>query len=303
MNSKNFYNKISRFLLSAFIINLLVWNLLMPIKTAVAACDPSTKTCHNCNPETSKCEKCDIAPCEYSCNIKCNNYCSGGESTTDSTDSPLTSSCGTVPVYIVDSEEEDIAQAIASSQINNISDLANITGLAETAKQDFKDLIYSNNPIPSEYIDFAIKTVESSNLSNSDKEAIINAIELGKAIPKNLQEGFATAINELEDITDLVTNKFLDLIKSGLDVSWICNSLSNAATALPWGIGAVVSQAIALACPPMLTELLSSLGFYETKQKVEETMTQTIPVPTFRFFKWEVGLPGFLKPGQIIEFK
>ena len=302
MYSKNFYNKISQFLLSAFIINLLIWNLLLPIKTAAAACDPSTQTCHNCNPETSVCEICDIAPCEYSCNIACNKYCSGDVSSPDP-GSPLTSSCGTVPVYIVGSEEEDIAEALASSQIDNISDLANLTGLAETAKQDFKDLIYSNNPIPSEYTDFAIKTVESSNLSNSDKETIINAIELGKAIPENLQEGFATAIDGIEDITDLVTNKFLELIKSGLDVSWICNSLANAATALPWGIGAVVSEAIALACPPMLTELLSSLGFYETKQKVEETMTQTIPVPTFKFFIWEVGLPGFLKSGQIIEFK
>jgi len=296
MYSKNFYNKISRFLLSAFIINLLIWNLLLPMKTAVAACDPNTQTCYACNSE-GYCEKSDTG--DTSC-PKCNGTCPKDDS---SSDNPLTSSCGTVPVYIVGSEEEDIAAALTSSQINDISDLANLTGLAETAKQDFEDLIYSNNPIPSEYTDFAIKTVESSNLSNSDKEAIINAIELGKAIPENLQEGFATAINEVEDITDLVTNKFLELIKSGLDVSWICNSLSNAATALPWGIGAVVSQAIALACPPMLTELLSSLGFYETKQKVEETMTQTIPVPTFKFFKWEVGLPGFLKSGQIIEFK
>ena len=300
MHQKKFYNKISKFFLSTFIINLLVWNLLMPMKAAAAACDPNTQTCYACNPETGQCSKSDTG--EYSCSIACNNDCSGGENT-DSTDSPLTSSCGTVPVYIVGSEEEDIAEALASSQIDNISDLANITGLAETAKQDFIDQIYSNNPIPSKYIDFAIQAIQSSNLSDSDKEAIINAIELGKAIPENLQEGFATAISEVEDITDLVTNKFLDLIESGLDVSWICNSLANAATALPWGIGAVVSQAIALACPPMLTELLSSLGFYETKQKVEETMTQTIPVPTFRFFKWEVGLPGFLKPGQIIEFK
>jgi|SRR5680860_119096 len=298
MNSKNFYNKISPFLLSAFIINLLIWNLLMPMKAAAVICDPSTQTCFACNPETGYCEQSDTG--DTTC-PKCNGKCPKDDSS--GSDSPLTPSCGAVPVYIVGSEEEDIAQAVASSQIDNISDLANLTGLAETAKQDFKDLIYSNSPIPSEYTDFAIKTVESSNLSNSDKESIVNAIELGKAIPENLQEGFATAIDEIEDITDLVTNKFLDLIKSGLDVAWICNSLANAATALPWGIGAVVSQAVALTCPPMLTELLSSLGFYKTKQKVEETMTQTIPVPTFKFFKWEVGLPGFIKSGQIIEFK
>jgi hypothetical protein len=303
MYSKNFYNKIPRFLLSAFIINLFIWNLLLPIKTAAAACDPNTRTCHNCNPETSKCEKCEVAPCEYSCNIKCNAACSGEDSSSDNPDSPLTSSCGTVPVYIVGSQEEDIAETIASSQINNISDLADLTGLAETAKKDFIDQIYSNLPIPSKYKDFAIQEIEKSNLSSSDKENLINIIEKGLPIPENLQDKFAEVIDNLKDVTSLVENKLLDLIKSGLDVSWICNSLANAATALPWGIGAVVSQAIALACPPLLNNLLSSLGFFDIKQEVEKTMTQTIPVPTFKFFKWEVGLPGFIKSGQIIEFK
>ena len=300
MHLKSFYNKISRFLLSIFTINLLIWNLLLPMSVA-ATCDPSKSTCWTCNPEEKKCVKSDTG--EYSCSIKCNNACSGDDSSPENTDSPLTSSCGTVPVYIVGSEEEDIAEALASSQIDNISDLANITGLAETAKQDFIDQIYSNSPIPSEYKDFAIQAINNSNLSNSDKETLINIIEKGFPIPENLQDKFATLINRVKDVTSLVENKLLDLIESGLDISWICNSLSNAATALPWGIGAIVAEAIALACPPLLNDLLSSLGFFDIKQEVEETMTQTIPVPTFKFFKWEVGLPGFIKPGQIIEFK
>lgn len=300
MHSKQFYNKISRFLFSVFIINLLVWNLLLAPMEAAAACDPETQICYACNAETGQCEKSDTG--EYSCKITCNNACSNSSSS-EVPNPPLTSSCGPVPVYIVGSEEEDIAEAIASSQIDDISDLANLTGLAETAKKDFIDLIYSNSPIPSEYKDFAIQAINASNLSTSDKEILINAIKKGLSIPENLQEKFANIINEIKDVTALVTNKLLDLIKSGLDVSWICNSLANAATALPWGMGAIVSQAIALACPPLLTNLLSSLGFYETKQQVEEVMTQTIPVPTFKFFKWEVGLPGFIKSGQIIEFE
>ena len=300
MHSKNFYNRISRFLLSIFTINLLIWNLLLPM-SAAATCDSSTQTCYACNPETGKCDRSDTG--EYSCSIQCNNYCSGGEST-DVIDSPLTSSCGgPVSVYIVGSEEADIAEAVASSQINNISDLANITGLAETAKQDFIDQIYNNIPIPNEYKDFAIQEIKKSNLSSSDKETLINIIEKGLPIPEDLQDKFATLINSVKDVTSLVKNKLLDLIESGLDISWICNSLSNAATALPWGIGAVIAEAIALACPPLLNDLLSSLGFFDIKQEVEATMTQTIPVPTFKFFKWEVGLPGFIKPGQIIEFK
>ncbi len=300
MHSKNFYNKISRFLLSIFIINLLLWNLLLPM-SAAAACDPNTQTCWTCDSIAKKCVKSDTG--EYSCSKKCNAACSGDDSSPESTDSPLTSSCGTVPVYIVGSEEEDIAEIVASSQIDNISDLANLTGLAETVKQDFIDQIYSNIPIPSEYKDFAIQEIGKSNLSSSDKEILINILEKGLPIPENLQDKFATLIDNAKDVTSLVENKLLDLIKSGLDVSWICNSLSNAATALPWGIGAVVAEAIALACPPLLNDLLSSLGFFDIKQEVEKTMTQTIPVPTFKFFKWEVGLPGFIKSGQIIEFK
>lgn len=301
MHSKQFYNKISRFLFSIFIINLLVWNLLLAPMRALAVCNPETQTCYACNTKTGQCEKSDTG--EYSCKIKCNNNCSNSSSTDEVQNPPLTPSCGPVPVYIVGSEEEDIAETIASSQINDISDLANLTGLAETAKKDFIELIYSNNPIPNEYKDFAINVINASNLSTSEKEILINAIEKKLPIPENVQEKFANIINETKDLTDLVTNKFLDLIKSGLDVSWICNSLANAATALPWGLGAAASQAIALACPTLLTNLLSSFGFYETKQQVEEVMTQTIPVPTFKFFKWEVGLPGFIKSGQIIEFK
>lgn len=302
MNSRKFYNKINRFLLFSFIINLLIWNLVITPMEAVAACDSTKQTCYSCNPETKTCYKDNAG--YTSCPIECKNDCSGESSS--GTESPLTPSCGgggVVPVYIVGSEEEDIAESIASSKIDNISDLANITGLAKTAKQDFIDLIYSNNPIPSEYKDFAVKVINSSNLSDSDKSTIINALNLGQAIPQNLQESFANVIDEIQDVTALVENKFLNLIKSGLDIAWICNSLANAATALPWGIGAIVSEAILLSCPPLLTNLLSSLGFYETKQKVKETMTQTIPVPTFKFFKWEVGLPGFFKSGQIIKFK
>jgi len=119
------------------------------------------------------------------------------------------------------------------------------------------------------------------------------------------QEG----INTLEDLANvtgltvgLVKNKFLDLILSGLDIAWICQQLSNAATGLPWGAAAVVAQAIAMVCPTLLDNFLTELGFYKLKSPTGE-MTQTIPVPTFKYYQWEIGLPGFIKPGQIIEFK
>ena len=302
MNLQKIYNKISPFLLSVFIINLLVWNLALPIKAA-ADCDPKTQTCYSCDSETKKCYKDDAG--YTSCPIKCNNECSGELST--GSDSPLTPSCGggggAVPVYIVGSQEQDIAETIASSKIEDLSDLANLTGLAKEAKQDLIDTISKGLPIPSELKNFAINVVNQSDLSAADKKTLIDAINAGQAIPENLRQTFAALINKFEDIIDLVENKILDLIKSGLDIAWICNSLANAATALPWGMGAIVSQAIAMACPPILSQLLSSLGVYATKQKVEEEMKQTIPVPTFKFFQWEVGIPGFIKSGQIFKFK
>ncbi len=117
-----------------------------------------------------------------------------------------------------------------------------------------------------------------------------------------MRSDFLEAALQFGDIGDLVQDKFLDLLGVGLDVDWICGMLSNAATALPWGLGVPVSMAIGQACPIILKELLASLGAYSTKQTVEE-LVQTIPVPTFRFFEWEVGLPGFFKPGQILKFK
>ena len=112
----------------------------------------------------------------------------------------------------------------------------------------------------------------------------------------------STTRDYLKDTLGLVKNKILDLILSGLDIAWICQQLSNAATGLPWGAAAVVAQAIAMVCPTLLDNFLTELGFYKLKSPTGE-MTQTIPVPTFKYYQWEIGLPGFIKPGQIIEFK
>jgi len=40
----------------------------------------------------------------------------------------------------------------------------------------------------------------------------------------------------------------------------------------------------------------------EVSTETSTTMTQTIPVPSFDSYQWEVGLPGFTKPGDITYF-
>jgi hypothetical protein len=306
MYPKKFYNKISHFLLSAFLLNLLIWNLFIVPIQANAACDPNIQNCYSCNPDTGKCVKDTNG--EYSCSIKCNAACAG-ESATQTIDSnPLTSSCGgssanAYPVYIVGSSEQQSAASAAAQGINTLEDLAKITGLADEAVQDLVNIVNQNQPIPEDLKEFAISAIQKApNISSEDKAALINAINLSQSIPEQLQGTMTTILESTKDLTGLVTSKFLDLIFSGMDIQWICAQLTTAAAALPWGIGAVVAQAVAMACPVVLNNVLSGLGFYEEKFPTG-TKTQTIPVPTFKYYKWEVGLPGFIKAGQIIEFK
>ncbi|MDD3098633.1 MAG: hypothetical protein PHU82_02320 [Candidatus Pacebacteria bacterium] len=306
MYSKQFYNKMSRFLLSAFILNLLIWNLFMvPIKVS-AACNPDTQNCYSCDPELGKCVRDSSG--EYSCSKACNAACAGESAAQDISTSPLTSSCGgssagAYPVYIVGSSEQQAAASAAAQGINSLEDLAKITGLADEAIQDLVDLVNQNQPIPEDLKEFAISAIQKApNISSEDKASLINAINLSQSIPEDLQTAMTTILENTKDITGLVTNKFLDLIFSGMDIQWICAQLTTAAAALPWGLGAVVAQAVAMACPVVLNNVLSELGYYEEKVPTG-TITQTIPVPTFKYYKWEVGLPGFIKAGQIIEFK
>lgn len=105
MHSKQFYNKMSRFLLSVFILNILIWNLFMAPIRVNAACNPEVQPCYSCNPDTGKCIRDSSGP--YSCSIKCNAACAGESAAQEISTNPLTSSCGggstgaSYPVYIV----------------------------------------------------------------------------------------------------------------------------------------------------------------------------------------------------------
>ncbi len=297
---KKLYNRLSRILLSTFILNLIIWNLLLvPAQTQAATGRWS------CDSETGKCFDDDNGP--YTCPTVCANACSN--SSTNEGSSTSSSGCGSAPitgtvdVYIVGSAEQSATEAAAQEGINTLEDLASITGLVDEAKQSLIDLINQNKPIPENLKEFIISAIKNdADISNTTKKTLIDLINQNNPIPENLRGIMATMIENLEDTVGLIKNKFLDLILSGMNVQWICQQLSNAATALPWGIGAVIAQAIAMACPVLLNNVLSELGFYKEKLKTGESI-QIIPVPTLKYYQWEVGIPGFIKPGQRIEFK
>ena len=296
---KNLYNKLSRILLSLLILNLMFWNLLLvPMQTKAAT------THYSCDPETGQCFVDDNG--SYTCPTACANACSN--STTPSTSSggcgsaPITGG-GTVDVYIVGSTEQSAAEAAAQEGINTLEDLANVTGLADEAKQTLIDLVNQGKPIPEDLEEFMISAIENNDdITNTTKKTLINLIELGKPIPDYLKGIMTTMIENLKDTVGLVKNKFLDLMLSGLNVESICLGLANAVTGLPWGAGAAISAAIEFACPPLLNTFLTNLGFFEEKNKAGKS-TQTIIVPTLEYYKWEVGIPGFIKPGQFTKFK
>ncbi|MDD5760651.1 MAG: hypothetical protein PHF45_01155, partial [Candidatus Pacebacteria bacterium] len=300
MFTKKIHNKISCFIFSILIINLFVWNLLLVPTEADAACDPKKEHCYSCSPETGECVRDDVNG--WTSCPKCNGKCAVESAAQEISTSPLTPSCsggsssGAYPVYIVGSVEQQAAAQASKIGINSLEDLAEITGLADQTRKDLINIINEGGPIPDKYKDFSLQAINSSNLSASEKEALTYIIDKGLFIPENLQDKFTGVIQEVKNISGLVANKFLDLIFGGMNIEWICEQLTTAASALPFGIGAVVAQAVAMACPVVLDNVLTTLGYYAEKLPTEE-VTQTIPVPTFRYYQWEVGLPGFIKPG------
>lgn len=142
------------------------------------------------------------------------------------------------------------------------------------------------------------------------------AINVEENYPENTTTNPETGqiTTNLENVVDTIsdihstigagsTQTIIGLITENIvDINYICTMLANAATALPFGAGYAIATTISLTCPKILHEALSQLGFYKEKLRTGESI-QTIPVPSLGSYTWEVGIPGFIKPGQITEFK
>jgi hypothetical protein len=90
-----------------------------------------------------------------------------------------------------------------------------------------------------------------------------------------------------------------------VDIEYICKTLAEIVAPIAiFGttIGTPIALVISQICPKILNDILTKLGYYSEKNKAGES-TQTIVVPTLEYYKWEVGIPGFIKPGQFTKFK
>jgi hypothetical protein len=190
------------------------------------------------------------------------------------------------------------------SVLTGISDSADT---AEATQNTLIDIIQDNGKIPEDLKPWLISTIqENGDITETTKTQLIDIINKNGKIPDDLKSLLISAIQGNKDITGLIKNKILSMLMKGLvDIEHICKTLSDIVAPIAiFGttIGTPIALAISQICPIILDEILTKLGYYEEKLKTGES-TQIIPVPTLEYYEWEVGIPGFIKPGQMIKFK
>lgn len=283
---KNLYNKLSRILLSILILNLTFWNLLL-IPAQTQACPDKygneTKNCHSCN-SAGKCEPDPDGP--YWC-AKCFGHCtSSSETVSTESSSGCTNPAGVINV------------------LTGVSDAAE--GV-EAAKTILINAIQKGEKIPEELKLWLISAIQNNgDITETVKTTLIDTIQKNGEIPEDLKSLVISAIQGNLDITGLIKNEILKMLMKGLaKIEDICASLAEIAAPIAvFGttIGTPIAILIRQICPMILDKILTELGFYKEKLKTGES-TQTLPVPTLEYYQWEVGIPGFIKPGQYTKFK
>jgi len=186
---------------------------------------------------------------------------------------------------------------------NILSDLSDSAGTVDT----LIDIIQKNGEIPEDLKPWLISTIQKDgNITEAVKTKLIDIINKDGTIPEEFKSLLISAIQGNKDITGLIKNQILSILMKGLgSIEDICASLVEIVAPIAvFGttIGTPIAILIRQTCPIILNEILTKLGFYKEKLRTGES-TQIIPVPTLKYYQWEVGIPGFIKPGQRIEFK
>lgn len=283
---KNQHKKINDILLIIFISNLVLGGLfLVPIQIQAAySCNSATQTCHSCN-SAGQCVEDENGP--YTCSL-CFGRC---ESSSPSSGSCTGSSYG---------------QTNPTNILNILSDVGSAAGSAEDTKETLIDIILQSGKIPENLKPWLIGAInENANISAPIKEQLIDIIQKDGIIPGNLKSLLISTIEDYQNITELIQNEILSLIMGNIvDINYICKTLAEIVAPIAvFGttIGTPIAIAITTLCPKILHEALSQLGYYGEKLKTGESI-QTIISPTLNTYQWEVGIPGFIKPGEITEF-
>ena len=118
---------------------------------------------------------------------------------------------------------------------------------------------------------------------------------------QKLEELFAEYAKKYSDIMGESTAAMIDLIMASFaNMELLCEGLANAATAIPI-FGIALSTAILLICPKIIKKILIALAA-ALRGTIITPHIQTVTSPRFDSYKWEIGLPGLVKPGQVIKF-
>jgi len=293
---KNTYKKINNILLAVFILNLALGNLLFMPKQAEACLDPngnSTTNCYSCNSAGD----CVSDPDGFTSCSKCNSKCSGSSSSV-----PIS---GPIDVNIV-GPTPSCTPVNPADFFGTISSIYEGTEMAENTINEIISIIQNDEKIPENLKSYIISSIQNAeNIPENTKKLIIDAIQKNEKIPENLKSLVIEAIKNSENLTGLIKSWILDLLLKHVDIEHICKSLSDvAANMMVFGtsIGTPIAIFITQICPIILNEILDA--FLQTiPSPPTPPNTQSINYPIFESYQWEVGIPGFFKPGEITPFK
>ena len=199
------------------------------------------------------------------------------------------------------------AQAINPQTVfDAISNLNDGAELAEISQNELINMIEEGEQIPEEFKPYVISSIlNADDLPKNTQNLLMDFIQTNRAIPEDLKLLIISAINGNENVTELIKNWALDLLLKHVDIEYICKSLSDAAAnVMVFGttVGTPVAIAITQLCPIILNEMLQA--FLQTlPEPPAPANIQTIQYPIFESYQWEIGIPGFTKPGEITPFK
>ena len=131
----------------------------------------------------------------------------------------------------------------------------------------------------------------------------IQAASMGFMNPEEVLNVMTTLHDGAESAKD--ENWILTLLLKHIDVEHICKSLSDIAEnimIMGTTVGTPIAILITQMCPIILNEILQAYLQTLPEPPAPEN-TQVIQYPIFESYQWEIGIPGFFKPGEITPFK
>ncbi len=294
---KNTCKKISFTILIALILNLAIGNLFFMPKQVEACLDKNgnqTTNCHSCN-SAGQCVDDPDGP--YWC-AQCFNKCGPSSSS-----SGLPS--GPIDVNIV-GPTPSCTPVNPADFFGTISSIYEGAEMADNTINEIINKIQNDEKIPENLKPYVISSIQKdANIGENTKNLLIDLIQTNEKIPENLKSLVINAVSENTDITGLIKSWILDLLLKNISVEHICKSLSDAAANMMvfgTSIGTAISIFITQMCPIILNEILQA--FLQTIPLPPDPLnTQSISYPFFESYQWEIGIPGFFKPGEITPFK